>query len=702
MGAISKVGRNSPCQCGSGKKYKNCCQTLNTKIDLCDGDFQASFPDIDRYAAAAARLLREYNSDDAAIAVFCLNAWPNNRSVMKTACALNRALEMINKFGNRKIDDYNEFCKLARRLIDVYPVTEMDDFVVNDFGQAKIWVNNKFYPIILGNGYSQVYSTLCCLMHLSKLLGQEQTVIDALEYCRLIYDKLKDSIRRDTSYEKMFECPEEDFFVAVYKQYPEIADNIPSSIFRAFSDISLPIERRHFIAYDRKRVPLFNTSLLVDIYSYLLKRSSPLQRCEHVNFALFGILSAQYIDSGNLPIVFPAGRLKSDGTPDDAMYVFAAMQPKGVLIAINKDMFTEDEFCNELQQISSLHKANNLSIFERKTRENEKGFRCYHVPEQVEIHFIVFDSFTDVTETYFRSEKKEKNCFICSAHDLLYFLLLADSIQEIFDFITNKGQDDVKKVLIFGGKSGIFVNWKQMGHVLSQGAIPYDLVNFDSNSEDMYILERFENEYLGFPFEQNHPMFSSPFGWKVEPQVQGFFALTDKKAPLFGGYGKKLDFRSYIFFAHNADMLGGEFLTEQSVLPYLVADDICMRATYRYQDAFKFLSIIKDCFIELIVLPPDVAKERMKIDTFDKLRNRYVYSEVYISNKNIIIRYVLNSDTLVKDIESSRTRCIECEFFCQLFEPLSKYDKQGYLDFCLAVMRDKGEPKAGWGFQSIY
>ena len=33
-----KIGRNEPCPCGSGKKYKNCCYSKNTSVDFVPDD----------------------------------------------------------------------------------------------------------------------------------------------------------------------------------------------------------------------------------------------------------------------------------------------------------------------------------------------------------------------------------------------------------------------------------------------------------------------------------------------------------------------------------------------------------------------------------------------------------------------------------------------------------------------------------------
>ena len=34
----NKIGRNDPCLCGSGKKYKKCCMETNSKVKECFGD----------------------------------------------------------------------------------------------------------------------------------------------------------------------------------------------------------------------------------------------------------------------------------------------------------------------------------------------------------------------------------------------------------------------------------------------------------------------------------------------------------------------------------------------------------------------------------------------------------------------------------------------------------------------------------------
>lgn len=55
---MNKIGRNNPCPCGSGKKYKKCCATVDaTPLSAGTYNQQNSFTQADR-ASAISKLLR--------------------------------------------------------------------------------------------------------------------------------------------------------------------------------------------------------------------------------------------------------------------------------------------------------------------------------------------------------------------------------------------------------------------------------------------------------------------------------------------------------------------------------------------------------------------------------------------------------------------------------------------------------------------
>lgn len=69
---MSKIGRNAPCPCGSGKKYKKCCLPLYDKSSLQQDstihstrDSLADFDDLDILSNSVVDLIKEDRLDDA-------------------------------------------------------------------------------------------------------------------------------------------------------------------------------------------------------------------------------------------------------------------------------------------------------------------------------------------------------------------------------------------------------------------------------------------------------------------------------------------------------------------------------------------------------------------------------------------------------------------------------------------------------------
>ena len=65
---MAKVGRNAPCPCGSGKKYKKCCllrQDGNTQTDVKPMRFIPVYTDLDQLSNSVVDLIAENKLDEA-------------------------------------------------------------------------------------------------------------------------------------------------------------------------------------------------------------------------------------------------------------------------------------------------------------------------------------------------------------------------------------------------------------------------------------------------------------------------------------------------------------------------------------------------------------------------------------------------------------------------------------------------------------
>jgi len=64
---MAKIGRNAPCPCGSGKKYKKCCyrQRETTTLPAVDSGWQVELSDLDELSNRVVDLIAKNRLDEA-------------------------------------------------------------------------------------------------------------------------------------------------------------------------------------------------------------------------------------------------------------------------------------------------------------------------------------------------------------------------------------------------------------------------------------------------------------------------------------------------------------------------------------------------------------------------------------------------------------------------------------------------------------
>ena len=116
-----KIGRNDPCPCGSGKKYKKCCLRKNepdnqTQTVSISAELTSNFEHIKSASKEINRILQSYKFEDAVMATFCLNLWRKNRSAIQQCLTLNMALDIGGNFGQTPIQSYSELESFYRKI----------------------------------------------------------------------------------------------------------------------------------------------------------------------------------------------------------------------------------------------------------------------------------------------------------------------------------------------------------------------------------------------------------------------------------------------------------------------------------------------------------------------------------------------------------------------------------------------------------
>ena len=63
---MAKIGRNDPCPCGSGKKYKRCCyRQRKTALPALDSGWQVELSDLDELSNRVVQLIAQDRLDEA-------------------------------------------------------------------------------------------------------------------------------------------------------------------------------------------------------------------------------------------------------------------------------------------------------------------------------------------------------------------------------------------------------------------------------------------------------------------------------------------------------------------------------------------------------------------------------------------------------------------------------------------------------------
>ena len=359
--SVKKIGRNSPCPCGSGKKYKKCCLISDQKkrIELNDIQnrlfAQSEFPQIESKIPPLRSIISEYNFRDLIIAIYCINISLDNRSALENSLTLNAALLTQDIYGSKKIDTYEEFLSFFKRIEKKLIVSVMEDYTIEDFGEVKLNWKNKVYNVIIGTGHNQVFGMLQFIPYLSEILEKEDELEQLLEYSSETIEFFKRYNKSNGDENIKYLAPSEELFYKTIEYFDIYLkrNNFNSIANLLNSNSDIPIEKMHFILNGGQAYPLFNTSILVDIYDIWIKKLDEKQNNRLVNYTIQRILNEMFKmhSDGNFNIIFPCSILKDGKFISKAPYAFFAITKRGAILAINECNYSNDELQTEFQNM---------------------------------------------------------------------------------------------------------------------------------------------------------------------------------------------------------------------------------------------------------------------------------------------------------------------------------------------------------------
>lgn len=637
------------------------------------------FPNIMELVEKLVPIIDQYAIDDVAMASFCVSVCVNNRSALESSLALNWAIAIHNCLGEKRIDTYGEFIQFYDEIANIMKPDPYMDYIEEDFGEVKLDVFGRFYPVILGTGHNLVYACLQFLPYLAEELNKTEELEEVLSYSTDIIEGLQKDNISDGKKEIRFVLPGKALFEKVRVLYRRLlSENLENLAKLVESNI---IEKMHFVNKNEMIFPLFNTSLMLDLYDKWYKELSELQKVQLVDRALAGIaLSLSKLErENNISIMCPVARTEEPNVNKQLeKYPFVIMSKKGIVFAINSGEYNETEIETLYNTIVSSQKSDSLFLVELISRSSDKQLRGVTIKKDTPVKFLIIDNWANPEEDYSSFGERGDKHIRCTALDVVYYLLFMHDVDELFDYLCYKA-DDNAKTISFGGDSSRFLMWQQSGHMFEKGALKYGLIDFGYNTENEHVVDYFKNELECFPFEKKDYILDNPFSWNIQKQEKGFYQFVLKGGNGFGGLFYPLPNGSYFFFPYNVSFFNGikEYMEYKDII--LIIEDVIKRMLTSLRDIIDESYDEEKYSIQIMMMPYSYAE---KVGMSEKLTDnsrKYAYSDHNNTDGKIIIRYVPIINNIFEGIQKSETRSAEADIFMEIISPLKYVAPSLYL-----------------------
>lgn len=700
-----KIGRNEPCPCGSGKKYKKCCLLKDKPVSSSVLPFaeKTDFPHILPIAEKLYERIKDYDFHDLIVATFCLNSWRRNRSALAQALSLHLALSMDKPFGSLCIKEYSDFQSFFSKISDLLSVTAMEDYIIDDYGEVFINHNGTTYPIIIGTGYLQVYSMVRYLQTLARVHNVEEEFCSILEYSKTIIDFTKTNNIPNSDQEIVYELPSEEFWVTITTLFEDKTFQKQAQVVaRILGDCDGPIERKSFVKKNDTYYPLLNYGMLTDYYKMLLSSASESERHDHIIETIYHLLENTFNFSETPPnrvLINPkimSNDLKSKIV--DKGVIFATATKKNIIIALDQSEFPKKTtFVDTINKIGQELVKDEVCLIEPYLRDPTKGHCGLKLSASVEIVFILVEPFTDIASHASWFEDREEKWFECTAIDLLYFIGFSENFDEFVSFIHSDYSDETQLISI-GGKSTHFFSWKLSNRNIVSGAIEPNMIHLDFNETEKSTYEFFADTMREFP-KTGKGVFQDPLNWAAKEDALGYVNLHHKGCYGFGGNIKRLNDDTYVFLAHNVEFFTEKDFEHNEHTAIKTIEELNQRLFDRYADQLCEFDVLKGKTIQVLFMPWDYANSKFAGGFVSDSSRNVVFSDEYVDKDTVIIRYTLKAEQLLSEIQHSSGRVAENLYFKELLLPLEKYDSEKFKLFQEKLLEDSSLRKTVGVFQ---
>ena len=492
------------------------------------------FTNIEKLTEIITEIIKPYSFEDMANAVFCINSYAGNRSLIEVSLALNNAIIEYNDFGEKRINSYTDFSNLCRKLGDAIGKQSFVDYIDPDMGEVKISAFDNVYSVILGTGYNNCFSKIHSLPTLAELLECEEHVKYIFEYSSAMIDSLRhiNSQLDDEEYSEL-NVPPEDFYNVATKSFGICQSKWNLEQIDRFIKQDF-IERTHFVRRKERYFPLYNTSILIDVYDQLCTLLSDEQESRLIDNVINKLLWDIYkYDVGIKSKMLSPCMLVDSNDPiaGEKGLVFTMAGKNGIIIGLNATVYDDAELDGVCNKIQKAHHNKTLSSIELMHRCSETAYLKASLSSDkvfvVLINSVLTHEHEEVQNKYYSFVSE------CSLSDMIYYLCFSDDADELINYLQFKHNHSNMKILGFGGDSSLFLTWKLQNERIEGGAVSFTMLTLDPSIDSSYVINYYNEMFSKYPWYRD-PLMDPVYSWKHKVITDGVLESVSKSGN-FGG-----------------------------------------------------------------------------------------------------------------------------------------------------------------------
>lgn len=656
-----------------------------------------AYPQAESLAKSFVPIISEYECNDIAKCVFCINSWYQNRSFQTATIALNAALTMVENFGSKQIETFEEFVNLFKRIKKFCIAPGMEDEVVPVMGQVKLLVYGKWRSIIYGCGMTREYPKLCfagnVCSHANKKASFEALVAYVEEICLCLRGGGWEPESQNDI--ELFQPPQSHWRAT--KEWFELGSTslLPNDIYQVLGDGSKPIENRHFFYRENQPIPLFNPSIVMDYYSYCCGLIDETELLGLVNQSLI----RQVMDEFPLRQTSKQGFLAHPCFKVDNEYLENC---PSVLLLIGEDenltlFYNAETGEGSLERIVSLFKSRKdvVDVVEPPFFGRSKCGITIPDPSQMKLTIVeLIDDSVPTTVPYpvAPSGFADASCF---STDLMAMLQIATSIEEINSFFRYLASEKHHYLRLFSSVSDSFICWRDNNRQMLAGAedreSSFNIV-CDFNETDYYYLSLFNDLLSDYPCLYGDYTVGSPFSRNFRRDQRGFLEIQSKSDSEYLGVTKRLGCgRSgfcHIALKLESDSFSSRQELEAELAIYnLIKDSLCCFLSDTAVEVSELCCALGG-YIKLEYVSSDDA-----LSNGCKLLNEELRLYGASRNDEPVIQFAIDKDALLQALTNTNDRSVECDLAIALFSLCRLQAKNALVELSKVAERIKSEKK---------